>query len=392
MKSQPTKSVELTPLEAFRQRHKITFQQLSDICNGAPDCSKSSIERLAKNQIEVAKTAAGIRRILAKNLPNFLLHSGLSAALIDKELLQIFNEGEYQLMSNPKTVLPKAIQQHFGLKDDPFSKPPKHRNDVFISQPLKEIIDLAIDAIKFQDFIYITGEIGAGKSVLRSTIEDHVLSQSNLRLIFPEAFDMSRVTPANIARAILEEFEVEQIPNDAVSRTKKVKNVLARAYRDGIRVAIAFDECHRMQDSSISTLKNLSEMNSGGFQKYLGIIVIGQPSFKSKLTDPRFREILERITPLEMPSFADYAKEYFAHRLRLAGGNLTDLFDETAIDLICRQAQTPLQLGNIANEALIISKNEFNNKKVVGNAIKTKRNFSAATEPKVHEERKAVRG
>ncbi len=373
---------EITSLQAFRLRHNFSYQQLSDLCGNVPNCSKSSIERLLKNQIEDKNIEAEIRKVLASNLPNFLLSLGISAVEIDAELSAIFTQGEYQPMINQRTILTPENYKYFGLTGDPFSKSPNSRSEVFFSPALKSVVDSVIDAIKFQGFCYVSGEIGSGKTVVRSCIEDYVAKDSKLRLIFPETFDMAKVNPANISRAILEEFDVKPIPSDSVARAKKVKNILARMYQEGVRVAIAFDECHRCNDATLSSMKNFLEMNSGGFQKYLGVVLFGQPSFEARLRDYRFREIVERITPIPMPDFNASAQDYLAHRLALVNGDIDSLFDTDAINLICRQAQTPLALGNIANSALIISRDVFDNKKVIGAAIKTKMYFTE-TEPKV---------
>ena len=381
----------LSPLAAFCERYKISRAQLAEIAGGeAANASKSTVQRFLHGELN-KDYAARLRKTLAENLPAFLLTLGLSAAEIDRELLQIFDKGEYQpminQMINQRTELPKDAQAFFGLTDDPFSKPPRSRAEVFISPQIQAIVDRIIDAIKYQDFVYLVGEIGSGKSTVRALIDDELSRKPNLRLIFPETENMERVTPANIARAILQEFDETHIPNDSVWRTKKVKNALAQIYKNGSRVAIAFDECHRLSDTTLSSLKNFLEMNSGGLQKYLGVVLFGQPSFDARLRDYRFREIVERVTPLEMPPFETAARDYLAHRLRLVGGNIEQLFDAEALALITRQAKTPLALGNIVNRALLVSKNDFDNRRVIGAAIKTKMFFSSA-EPQVVSMRK----
>jgi hypothetical protein len=77
-------------------------------------------------------------------------------------------------------------------------------------------------------------------------------------------------------------------PGSAVRRGKAVRDLLARLYSDGTRVAIAFDEIHRLNDSALSSLKNFLEMSSGGFQRYLGVIMLGQPQFEARLRDHVF--------------------------------------------------------------------------------------------------------
>jgi type II secretory pathway predicted ATPase ExeA len=275
----------------------------------------------------------------------------------------------------------------FGFKDregrpvDPFTNPPQSKEEVFISPGLQHVIDRVVDAVRYQSFVSVTGDIGSGKSTLRALIEDHVAENENLHIIWPEFFDMKMVSPMQIAQQILDSFGAH-CPGSAVRRGKAVRELLARLYSDGDRVAIAFDEIHRANDAALSSLKNFLEMSSGGFQRYLGVILLGQPQFEARLRDHKFRELVERIVPLRMPDFSDAAADYLAHRLKLVGVKTADIFDADAIEMITRQSTTPLQLGNIANEALRISKRDF--KKRRSSAPRSKQRCSSKRNSRRH--------
>lgn len=364
-----------SPLAAFCSRHGITFAKLVKLCSRDGQLpGRTTCFRLVNNKAgKVIEDQ--LFDALAKNLPDFLFAKGLDKAEIDQQMLEIFERGEYQPMVSQRLELSPEAQNFFGLSDDPFSKPPQSRSQVFISPALQKIIDRVIDAVRYQGFVCVTGEIGSGKSTIRALIEDHVAEHPNMRIVWPEFFDMGRVSPMQIAESILHAFDVARVPNSAVRRGKAVKDLLTRLYQDGVRVAVAFDECHRLNDSALSSLKNFLEMSSGGFQRYLGVVLFGQPVFEARLREYHFREIVERVVPLKMPDFTDAADEYLQHRLRIVGGDLEKLFDPEAVDLICRQATTPLALGNISNEALKISMESFGNSRVIGAAIKTKMFF-----------------
>lgn len=374
-------------LAEFCKRHNISRAKLSEIAGGsANEATKSSIQRFLHDQIEDTEYNARLRKVIAENLPDYLISMGLSSSEIDHELQQIFDKGEYQPMINQRKKLSPEVAKFFSLFDangkptDPFSQPPRNRQEAFISPALKQIADSVIDAIKFQGFIYISGEIGAGKTVLRSLIEDMTLNDSSLHLVCPESSNMSKISSASIERLILSDFGVEKIPIDPAQRFRAVKKLLAGQFSSGVRVGISFDEVHRADKDTVSSFKNLLEMSSGGFQRYLGVILFGQPHFETRLTSLEekrdFREIYERLTVLKMPEFKDSALDYLTHRLKLVGANVNDLFDAEAIDLIVRQSKTPLQLGNIVNQALILSKETFKIGMVKGAAIKTKMHFS----------------
>lgn len=337
-------------------------------------CSRSAAYNLLTNKSN-SDFAAKLHKTLAVSLPKYLsdVH-GLSPAQIDEAVANIFTEGEYQPMINQRIELTNAELKFFNLSADPFSRPPQSREEVFVSPEFREIIDRVIDAVHYQGFIAVTGPIGAGKSTLRALIEDQIENNHNLRLVWPEFFDMAGVTTRAIAESILMEFN-SNVPRSNVRMGNAVKSLLSNLYKDGKRIAIAFDEVHRLNDSALSSLKNFLEMNSGGFQRYLGVIMFGQPIFESRLRDPRFQELVERIVPIRMPEFQNSAHGYLEHRLKIIGADVNGLFDREALDLICNQAQTPLQLGNIANEALRISRDAFGNKQVIGSAIKTRMFF-----------------
>ncbi len=95
MKQNNEKSKNLTPLADFCERRKISRRELSEIAGGADNgASKSQIQRLIKGQLSDDDTAK-LRRILAKNLPQFLSLRGLSIPQINEELTKIFDKGVF---------------------------------------------------------------------------------------------------------------------------------------------------------------------------------------------------------------------------------------------------------------------------------------------------------
>ncbi len=347
------KTITTTNLEAFKNRHKFSYTDLSEIAVDAGfDASRSTVQRLCKGEL-AEDYAHDLRITLAHALPHVLFERGLSTAEIDFELTQIFTPEEYQPMIQPRVELTREALHFFKLKQDPFTAPPRSESDVFTSERLDAIFEQIVDAIENQKFVAVVGDIGAGKTVLRARVEDYVAKQDGKSfLIFPETFDMSRVTPGSISRAILEEFDAPKVPVDSVSRAKVVKRLLAKMHSRDVNVALGFDECHHLARTTLSSLKNFLEMSSGGFTRYLSVILFGQPSFQGVLNDPQFREISERITIIQMPAITESAAAYLKHRLRVANGDSAELFNDDATAIIARAAKTPLQLGNIANAAL----------------------------------------
>ena len=364
-----------TPLGRFLLRYDIDYATLGEQLRlrGVRSASGPTISRFVHGTVS-DKLRQRIQPPLIEALSSIMLARGVPKPEIDAALSEVFEEGEYQPMISQRLELSPQAIKFFGLAKDPFTDPPQSRDEVFISPAFRQVIDRVVDAVRYQGFVSVVGPIGSGKSTLRALIEDQIENESNLKIIWPEFFDMTYVSPMSIAEAILNSFDAP-VPRSSVKRGNAVKSLLSRLYKNGTRVALGIDEGHRLNDRALSSLKNFLEMNSGGFQRYLGVIIFAQPVLVARLREPLFQEIYERILPVHMPDFQAAAADYLAHRLSLVGADVNALFDAEAIDLISRQATTPLSVGNIANEALKISMEQFNEKKVIGSAINTKMFF-----------------
>jgi len=221
------------------------------------------------------------------------------------------------------------------------------------------------DAVNYQNFVCLIGDIGAGKSMQKRRLVQTCLdSNEKMRVLWPEFFNMERVHAGSISSFVLREFG-QRAPGDLVARAGRMKTLLASLSEEGVSVALGFDECHRLHPNLLTALKNFWELGSGGYDRYLGLVLFGQPRFEMTLRQPEFREITERLDIIRMPTLAkrDDAWNYISHRLKIAGGSADKLFERTAIDTLASIAATPLALGNLANAALLKA-HELNERKV----------------------------
>jgi type II secretory pathway predicted ATPase ExeA len=387
MKKSAQKLPTISPLQAFRLRHGLSYQDLSDVCGSSPNCSKSQMSRLLNNQIDDSQMESEIRQILAQNLPAFLFQKGLTSTEIDQQLSEIFTEKEYQKMISARTTLTRQTQQWFGFSDDPFALIPQSRDEIFVSPELKVIFNRVVDAMKYQHFIAITGEIGSGKTTLRMMIEDYLLNHPDLKLIVPETFDMSKVTASAIMREMLEDLGEFKLPRSPVAQAKMLKRVIVEK-SSNYRISLLFDEIHRVNEFTLPTLKNFWEMLRQGFSRYLGIVLLGQPQFEAELN--KMPEIKERLEVIQMPKFQASAIDYLRHRIALVGGDADTLFDPESLEMIARQANTPLALGNVANTALNLTRFDAKEKQVFASFLRSEPGFgNSATATELRKRRAA---
>lgn len=380
-------------------KYAISLQQLKDCLEGegVEFSSRSTLHRMVVGHEFSDEMKEKLYPATARCLSKFLVARGLDKSEIDAELTAIFTKGEYQPMITQRIELPRDVREYFGLEKDPFTQFPEQRADVFIAPAFQKVVDRVYDALQYPVFLAVTGDIGSGKDVLRGLTMDHVATHRHLQVVWPEFPNQGRIAETHIARAILRHFNYDQ-PRGIEDVAHQVKICLENEFKSGNRITLAFNECHHLNKTALSSLKNFFEMGSGGFQRWLSVLLIGQPKFaetvyndkgqkigmRGTLFSPEFRELYERIVLMEMPTgseFHKFAADYMRFRLKRANAP-EGLFDDEAIDYIARNSKTPQQLGNIANEALRVSKEDLDNDKVIGAAIATIMHFASPVDQK----------
>ena len=390
-----------TPIGRLLNKYAISLSEIRKCLasEGVEMNSKATLHRI----VHLKASEEMVDRIYPKLivcLSRFLVARGLDKSEIDSELTTVFTKGEYQPMITQRLELGADACEWFGFIDpdgrpvDPFSRRPTAAEQVFVSPTLQRVIDRVIDAARYQDFVLVSGDIGSGKTTVRASVAARLALQDDVKIVRPEFYQMEKITPMQMADAILDACGVEKMPNAAVRRSRRIYKELAAIYRGGDKVTIDIDEGHHLRPDTVSSLKNFHEMGSGGFQRYLGIVIYAQPKLLKSLESTAFREILERIVVVQMPGGRDDASAklkvppfrpdavpYLAHRLKYVGKKIDELFDEDSLERICAPAATPLQLGNIANRALSIA-HDLQEKRVIGTMLDGKMQFAAPSNQK----------
>lgn len=350
-------------LDRFRVRFGLSVRDLSGLLHDIFGKSQMHDVLSGKKRPRCEDLA---KPAIAQRLRGFMREERKMKPLeIEREIIAIFNDPvsikkENESMLTQRTTLPKPAQTFFGLRRDPFTSDPLNHSEVFTNGHLNRIVENLLDAIRYQGFCGALGEVGSGKSMLKRRLMDQCQkSRGALTILWPQFFNMEKVHAGSICSFVLRHYNVPA-PRDLVARAERLKQVLGSLADEGKRVALGFDECHRLHPNLLTALKNFWELGSGGFDRYLGLVLFGQPHFEGILHQPQFREIYERLDILRVPSLGRDAEGYLAHRLSVAGGKLDKLFEPAAVARLVKLANgkdaiatTPLALGNVANAALL---------------------------------------
>lgn len=340
-------------LQEFTSAHSISLSNLAEICDREKLLSRTSCHRILHGKID-DEYYQQVLVPLEECLTDWMLKRRWIPLQMDLVLNKLFPHRRNRKMIIERTKLPSEVVRFFSLAADPFDvdRVPAE-NELFSNLELDDVAAQITDAIKYKRFVSVLGPVGAGKTSMKIRVARELeKSGQKFHLIYPEFFDMSLVNVPAIAAAILEEFGLN-VPQRSTTRVKRIREHLAQLESKGVRFALVFDECHRLNRKVLSSLKNFWELTNGGFARLLSVVLYGQPQFESTLREVQFREIAERVQLINMPPIQKVAHEYLAHKFHCVGGDVSKLFDAEALRRICYVAKTPLALGNLANIALM---------------------------------------
>ena len=107
-------------------------------------------------------------------------------------------------MLTQRAVLPKRSRITLACESIPLAATRATVLEVFSTPVLDRIANHLEDAINYQQFVAVIGEIGAGKSLHKRRIVDSCLkSKGKMQILWPEFMNMEKVHSGSIASFLL---------------------------------------------------------------------------------------------------------------------------------------------------------------------------------------------
>jgi len=239
----------------------------------------------------------------------------------------------------------------FGLSSKPFQLNPDPAFYFGSKQHRRAKAYLEYGVSRNEGFIVITGEIGAGKTmVLRSLIEG--LNGSNVvtgHLVTTQlgAEDTLRMVGAAFG------FRVKDVPKSELLIT--LEAFLISQTSKGKRCLLVVDEAQNLSPRAVEELRMLSNFQFGN-QALLQSFLVGQPEFREILQRPEMEQFRQRVAatchigPLDQ----DETRGYIEHRLKCAGSNGKPSFDPAAFEGIYKATQgIPRRINSVCDRLLL---------------------------------------
>ena len=239
----------------------------------------------------------------------------------------------------------------YGLSAKPFQLNPDPNFYYASKQHRRAKAYLEYGVSRNEGFIVITGEIGAGKTmVLRSLIEG--LNGSNVitgHLVTTQlgAEDTLRMVGAAFG------FRVKDVPKSELLIT--LEAFLISQTSKGKRCLLIVDEAQNLTPRAVEELRMLSNFQFGN-QALLQSFLVGQPEFREILQRPEMEQFRQRVAatchigPLDL----EETKAYIEHRLKCAGSKGKPSFDPGAFDGIFKASGgIPRRVNAVADRLLL---------------------------------------
>ena len=185
-----------------------------------------------------------------------------------------------------------------------------------------------------EGFIVITGEVGAGKTMLAATLAQK-LAPENLVL---GQLVSTRLGPDDLVRMVAAAFGLPQHDSKAVL-LDRIRLFLLACREQGRRALLIVDEAQNLPSMSVEELRMLSNFVQAN-RPLLQTFLLAQPEFRRTLQGPDMEQLRQRVIasyhlgPLDQGE----TEAYILHRLEVAGWQGDPSFNPDAFAAIHQYA------------------------------------------------------
>lgn len=242
-----------------------------------------------------------------------------------------------------------AYLAHWGLAEAPFQLEPDPRFAYERTDHREGLARILFGITQLGGLVVITGEIGAGKTLLAQTLR-HTLDGEGFRVA--EVANPPRTAAALLA-ATLPAMGAESAGGSAARLAGRVRDRLAESEAEGRRVVLAIDEAQRLDARALDEIRMLT--NRGGGGPGAPVVLLGQPELTGRVE--RQPQVAQRVvvryhmgamTPEEVNA-------YVLHRTRVAGTDRRILSKRAARAVHAETGGVPRLVNLLIANALFVS-------------------------------------
>jgi general secretion pathway protein A len=221
-----------------------------------------------------------------------------------------------------------VYESFYNLAEKPFDLTHSSRF-LYLGEAHKEALAmLTYGIMERKGFVLLTGEVGTGKT----TIVHALLSQLD-----PSVQCVYLANPTLSPLEFMNYLTLSAFKNRITFKSKAefllaFEGFLTRCSQQQGSFLLLVDEAHKLSFELLEEIRLLSNMETAD-EKLINIFLVGQPELNKRLSDPRCRALLQRISIRYniKPLTPEGTEEYIIRRLKVAGAGKPDTVFSKAV-------------------------------------------------------------
>lgn len=239
--------------------------------------------------------------------------------------------------------------EHFGFEAFPFATSPDPRF-FYPSAKHREALACLLYAVEQRKgFALITGEVGAGKSILCRTAMERLGPRVDTAYIVHTS-----LTPKQLFQATCAELNIPTSGKSKIQLIHAIKDFLVTRREEDRNVVLIIDEAQDLGGNVLEEVRLLGNLETAS-EKLLQIILVGQPELRRTIAMPELRQLNQRITVkfhLGALSQEDVVA-YINHRIKVVNGRSDSISPEAAVEVFRASGGVPRLVNVISDQALL---------------------------------------
>jgi len=243
-------------------------------------------------------------------------------------------------------------EQYYGLRERPFDLTPNPRFLFLTTRHREALSTLQYGISVRKGTIVLLGQAGTGKTTLIQAVLESIRPPLNLAVYLSNP----TLTRNEFYELLTAEFGLS---GEAASSKARFLLELERGITERHRLrgvtALVIDEAQSLPDELLEEVRLLANIETAT-EKLFAVVLSGQPELGDRLEQPRLQQLKQRVAlrceigPLDIRETA----AYIAGRIRIAGGNATQVFTRDAVAMIFERSRgIPRTISVICDNALV---------------------------------------
>jgi len=240
-------------------------------------------------------------------------------------------------------------EEFFNLSCRPFDLAPDPKFIFMTDQHSRAVANVRFALMNHDSFVIITGEIGIGKTTILNTVmEDLGPDYVTAKLVH------TTLSHIELLQALLSEFGMPNYRKKKVMLLDTLRTFFLEQHRQGKHVVIIVDEAQNLSSSALEELRLLSCIDTSD-RRLVSIVLTGQPSLDDLLDAPGLTQLRQRARLRQRldAMLESETIDYIRHRMQIAGGDASDIFESETMKEIHRLTSgIPRLINTLCDTAL----------------------------------------